>query len=44
MLRDDLAGLIEPMVTAREFIRSVVITKRDKPGVLQVHRVGDLSL
>jgi hypothetical protein len=33
MLRDNLAGLIEPMTsTAREFIPSVVISKKDKQG------------
>jgi len=32
MLRDNLAGLIEPMMDRAELISSVVISKRDKTG------------
>jgi hypothetical protein len=41
MLRDNLAGSSSRWSTARELIPSVVITKRDKQRMLQVHRGGN---
>jgi hypothetical protein len=40
MLRDNLAGLIEPMIDRTGLMCSVVIRQRHKQGVLQVNRLG----
>jgi hypothetical protein len=41
MLRDNLAGLIEPMLSSGQLITSVVIPSETNWGMLHVDRVGD---